>query len=165
MKHITSKIPAMIGLFFSAFSFIWVISSFIELDPILPGGNSPFALWVISVINALFAMLFYFVDAIISVIKAFKGENRALNIILAAAVAVGVPMVVFVGGGLGINILIWNLYHAGLVALEIILLLKSLRLAKDSLATNEDGYIDKGNHYINSRRERIIETLNKSKFI
>ena len=162
MKHITSKIPAMIGLFFSAFSFIWVISSFMELDPILPGGNSPFALWVISVINAFFAMLFYFVDAIISVIKAFKGENRALNIILASAVAVGVPMVVFVGGGLGINILIWNLYHAGLVALEIILLLKSLRLAKDSLATNEDGYIDKGNPYVERFREKVSSALNRN---
>ncbi len=117
MKHITSKIPAMIGLFCSAFSFIWLIGSIIEPVSILPGGNSSFALWVISVINAFFAMLFYFVDAIISVIKALKGENRALNIILAGVVAGGVPMVVFVGGGLGINILIWNLYHAGMVAL------------------------------------------------
>lgn len=161
MKHITSKIPAMIGLFFSAFSFICVIgSSFFK------HGDLEFNLWVFSVVNALIAMLFYFIDAVKSVIKAIKGENRVLNIILAGVVAVGVPMVLFVGGSLDIiSILIWNLYHAGLVALEIILLLKSLRLAKDSLATNEDGYIDKENHYINSRRERIIETLNKSKFI
>lgn len=157
MKHITSKIPAMIGLVFSALSFICVIgSSFFK------HGDLRFNLWAFSVINALIAMLFYFIDAVKSVIKAIKGENRALNIILASAVAVGVPMVVFVGGGLGINILIWNLYHAGLVALEIILLLKSLRLAKDSLATNEDGYIDKGNPYVERFREKVSSALNRN---
>ena len=157
MKHITSKIPAMIGLVFSALSFICVIgSSFFEY------GDWEFNLWVFSVINALIAMLFYFIDAVKSVVKAIKGENRILNIVLAGAVAVGVPMVMFIGGGLGINILIWNLYHAGLVALEIILLLKSLRLAKASLATNEDGYIDKGNPYVGRFREKVSSALNRN---
>ena len=134
MKHITSKIPAMIGLVFSALSFICVIgSSFFK------HGDLEFNLWAFSVINALIAMLFYFIDAVKSVIKAIKGENRILNIILVGAVAVGVPIVTFVGGNLDkVSILIWNFYHAGMVALEIILLLRSLRLAKASLATNED---------------------------
>lgn len=127
MKHITTKIPAFLGMLISLFSFALIIGALIlSINPAL-SDEKPFALWVFSVIIAMFGLIFYVADAILSIIKAIKRINPIFNIVLAVIIFGSIPMVVYVGGGLGINILIWNLYHLALFILEIISILLHIR--------------------------------------
>ena len=138
MKDIDTKAPAMLGIFFSILSFAFVINAWVlSMTKVAPeSAHGPgFGSWIISVILALISMFFYAFDGIISLIKAFRKINPRFNIALAAVTFFGVPMVLFVGGGLGINILIWNTYHLAIVIMEIISIvmhLKAERCEEDS---------------------------------
>ena len=130
MKKLTSKIPAFIGLSFSMLSFVLVIAAFVDLaikPQATEGMSTSFAWWIYSVISAMFAVMAYQIDGIFNIIRAVIGHRRVLHILLASVVAVSLPMVIYVGGGLGINILIWNIYHLVLCALEIISILCIIR--------------------------------------
>ena len=50
--------------------------------------------------------------------------NTILSILLLGAI----PMALFVGGGLGINIYIWNAYYLAIFILEIVSIVKHVKM-------------------------------------
>ena len=115
-RKIPSKIPAMIGLSLSLLSFSFVAAAFIDLairPQATQGMSTSFALWIYSAITAMLAVAAYQIDGV-------NDYRRAQHIMLAMVEIASLPIVVIVGGGLGINILIWNIYHFVLCVLEVI---------------------------------------------
>ena len=127
MKKINSKIPAMIGMLVAIFSLGLLMAVFIvsinEVEP-ESGVSKSFALWVFAVITSLFSLIFYFIDAILSVIKVFLKIHPIFNTILAALLIGAIPMAIFVGAKLGIHIYIFFSYYLAIFVLEIISIIK-----------------------------------------
>lgn len=109
MKKIYTKIPAMIAMLISIFSFTLLITCIIlsinEIEP-ESGVSRSFAFWVYAVITSMLSLIFYSMDAILSIIKVFKKIHPIFNSILAVMLIGAIPMVRYVGGRLGINIYI-----------------------------------------------------------
>ncbi len=126
------KIPAVIGIVMSLFSFGFVIAALIvSINEPLPGPEdfgvtASFALWVYSVIVAIFSLVFYMVDAVICVIRVCQRKNVMFHITMALIIVASIPMMHYVGGSLGISVLIWNLYHLTMVVFETISIVKCL---------------------------------------
>lgn len=127
MSRITSKWPVLIGTVITALSLLLlivalVVSLFVSpIDEAVGGVSRSFALWTYSVILAMISLFFYAIDGVICLIKAVQEkEDRILNIILTILIIGSIPMVIYVGGGLGISILIWNVYYIGMYILEIV---------------------------------------------
>ena len=133
MRSITTKISAMIAMLISLFSFVLLVSAFIvsinEVPPEM-GVSRSFALWVFAVIIAIISLIFYTVDAIFSIMKIFMKVHPAFNFILAVILIGAIPMVIYVGGGLGINIYIWFSYYLLMFALEIVSIIKHIKMMK-----------------------------------
>lgn len=131
MKETAIKIHAMIAMVISLVSFGLMIGSLIALltePPIDHGVSRAFAFWVFGIIVAMFSLIFYFIDAILSAIKVFMKIHPVFNAILSIMLIGTIPMVIFVGGGLGINIYIWNAYYLAIFILEIISIVKHIKL-------------------------------------
>lgn len=123
MKQIWKKIPSIAGLLLSILSFALVIGAFwlAETEPQAAGGMSkPFGLWIFSCIAAVFAVVHYCVDTALSLWGGIAKQRKTFHIVLAVLLVIAIPMVFLVGGALGINILIWNVYHALICVLEVI---------------------------------------------
>ena len=130
MKDISSKIHAIIAMAISLVSFGFMIASLVAMINYVPqaeegfGVSPSFAFWLYGILIAMFSLIFYLVDAVLSIIKVFKRIDPVFNGILALLLIGAVPMVIFVGGGLGINVYIWNAYYLGIFVLEIISIVK-----------------------------------------
>ena len=130
MKKLTSKIPAMIGIGISVISFILVISAFIlavNEPEVSEGVSRSFALWIYSVITAMISLLFYVLDAFVCIKEITARCQEIFNTVLVVLIFGSIPMVIFVGGGLGINILIWNLYYLLMFVLEAISVVRHIK--------------------------------------
>ena len=131
MKETSIKIHAMIAMAISLVSFALMIASLVSALTEAPndyGVSRSFALWFYGIIVAYFSLIFYFVDAVLSVIKVFRKIHPIFNLILAVMLVGAIPMALFVGGGLGINIYIWNAYYLAVFVLEIISIVKHVKL-------------------------------------
>ena len=134
MKSLSTKIPAIIAMLISAFSFALLISAFVVSTNEPPqdmGVSRSFALWVFAVIFSMISILFYSIDAIFSAVKIFLKIHPIFNSILALILIGAIPMVIFVGGSLGINIYIWFSYYLLMFALEIVSIIKHIKIMKD----------------------------------
>lgn len=133
MKNVAIKIPAIIAMLISIFSFALLVSAFIvsvnEVPPEM-GVSMSFALWLYAVIISMISLIFYTVDAILSTVKIFRKIHPVFNFILAVILIGAIPMVVYVGGGLGINIYIWFSYYLLMFALEIVSIIKHIKMEK-----------------------------------
>lgn len=131
MKDIGIKTPAVIGMLISIFSFAFVISAFFvsgnEAPPEM-GVSKSFALWVYAVIMSMISLIFYTIDAIFSIINIFLRIHPVFNFILAIILIGAIPMVVFAGGKLGINIIIWFTYYLLIFVLEIVSIVKHIKM-------------------------------------
>ena len=96
MKKIYSKIPAMIGMLVTIIGVGLLIGAFIisnnEVEP-ESGVSRSFALAILALITALGSLIFYLVDAVLSVIKAFKRIHPVFNGILALVIVVTLPVI------------------------------------------------------------------------
>ena len=131
MKSTLTKYPAIIAMIISLVSFSLMIASFVVMlteTPVDKGVSRSFALWVFGMIVAYFSLIFYFVDAVLSVIKIFLKIHHAFNAVLAIMLIGAIPMALFVGSGLGINIYIWNAYYLAIFVLEIVSIVKHVKL-------------------------------------
>ena len=130
MKKLSSKIMAMIALAITGISFALVIGalvlSFVE-PPADSGVSGSFALWVFSVLTAMLSLVFYGIDAIANIFSLRKKKGRLFRILLILVILGSYPMVIYVGGGLGINILLWNLYYLLMAVLEVISIRQIIR--------------------------------------
>ena len=130
MKKLYSKIPAMIGMLIAVISFGLLAAAFIvsanEVEPEM-GVSRSFALWVFAVITSMLSLIFYLVDAFLSIIKAFDRVFPVFNGVLALLLIGAVPMAIFVGGGLGVNIYIYFSYYLAIFVLEIVSIIKHIK--------------------------------------
>ena len=135
MKRLYSKIPAMIAMLIAIFSLGLLITAFIvsinEVEP-ESGFSTSFACWVYAVITSMLSLIFYFVDAVISVVKAFLRIHPIFNIVLALLLVGAIPMMLFVGAKLGINIYIYFSYYLAMLILEIVSIIKHIKMTRDS---------------------------------
>ena len=135
MKRLYSKIPAMIAMLIAIFSLGLLITAFIvsinEVEP-ESGVSTSFACWVYAVITSMLSLIFYFVDAVISVVKAFLRIHPIFNIVLALLLVGAIPMMLFVGAKLGINIYIYFSYYLAMLILEIVSIIKHIKMTRDS---------------------------------
>ena len=133
MKSLSSKIPAMIAMLIALFSLGLLITAFIvsvnevELES---GVSKSFAFWVYAVLTSILSLIFYFVDAVISVVKAFLRIHPIFNIVLALLLVGAIPMMLFVGAKLGINIYIYFSYYLTIFVLEIVSIIKHIKLSR-----------------------------------
>ena len=79
-------------------------------------------------IAAYGSLIFYFVDAVFSIIKIFMKIHPIFNTILSIMLLGAIPMGLFVGGGLGISIYIWNAYYLAIFILEIVSIVKHIKM-------------------------------------
>ena len=131
MKETSIKIHAMIAMAISLISFGFLFASLVMAlteTPVASEVSRSFALWVWGMIVAYFSLLFYFVDAVLSIIKIFLKIHPIFNAVLSVMLIGAIPMALFVGGGLGINIYIWNAYYLAIFILEIVSIVKHVKL-------------------------------------
>lgn len=131
MKSTIIKYPAMIAMAVSLVSFSLVIAALVAsyTEPqVNEGVSKSFSLWVFGTIVAYFSLIFYFIDAIFSIIKVFMKIHPLFNAILSVMLILSIPMGVLVGSGLGINIYIWNAYYLTIFVLEIISIIKHVKI-------------------------------------
>lgn len=141
MKNTFTKYPAIIAMIISLFSFGLMIASLVALfidTPTEHAHGGAFGFWVFGVIVALFSLIFYFIDAVLSIIKACMKIHPIFNSVLAVMLIAAIPMAIFVGGGLGINIYIWNAYHLAIFILEIVSIVKHVKLNSHQNDRNDD---------------------------
>ena len=135
MKSLSSKIPAMVAMLIAIFSLGLLITAFIvsinEVEP-ESGVSKSFAFWVYAVLTSILSLIFYFVDAVISVVKAFLRIHPIFNIVLALLLVGAIPMMLFVGAKLGINIYIYFSYYLAMLILEIVSIIKHIKMTRDS---------------------------------
>ena len=133
MKSLSSKIPAMVAMLIAIFSLGLLITAFIvsinEVEP-ESGVSKSFAFWVYAVLTSILSLIFYFVDAVISVVKAFLRIHPIFNIELALLLVGAIPMMLFVGAKLGINIYIYFSYYLTIFVLEIVSIIKHIKLSR-----------------------------------
>ena len=133
MKNVSTKIPAMIAMLIALFSLGLLITAFIvSIDEVEPemGVSKSFAFWVFAVITSMLSLIFYFIDAVLSIIKAFMKIHPIFNIVLALLLIGAIPMMLFVGGKLGINIYIYFSYYLSIFVLEIVSIIKHIKLSQ-----------------------------------
>ena len=131
MKNTIIKFYAIVAMIISLISFGLMIASLVALinePPVEKGVSRSFAFWVFGMIVAYISLFFYFIDAVLSAIKVFMKIHPVFNAILSIMLLGAIPMGLFVGGGLGINILIWNAYYLAIFILEIISIVKHVKL-------------------------------------
>ena len=132
MKSTFTKVAAIIAMIISLVSFVLMISSFVALitEPPLKQGDisKTFAFWLWGMIVAYFSLIFYFIDAIFSIIKIFMKIHPVFNAVLSTLLLGAIPMGLFVGSGLGISIYIWNAYYLAIFILEIVSIVKHVKM-------------------------------------
>ena len=142
MKDTSTKGVAIFAMIISLISFGLMICSFIALitEPAREQGGvgKSFAFWVFGMIVAYFSLIFYFIDAILSAIKVFMKIHPIFNTILSTLLLGAIPMGIFVGGGLGINIYLWNTYYFVIFILEVISIAKHIKIKSSSDASKND---------------------------
>ena len=135
MESTATKSAAIFAMLISLISFCLTIAAFVisaNETPVVGGVSRSFAFWIFGVIFAYVSLIFYFIDAIFSIIKVFLKIHPVFNAILSIMLLGAIPMVIFVGGGLGIKIYIWNAYYLAIFVLEIVSIVKHIKMNSSS---------------------------------
>ena len=133
MKNVSTKIPAMIAMLIALFSLGLLITALIvSIDEVEPemGVSKSFGFWVYAVTTSILSLIFYFIDAVMSVIKAILKIHPVFNIVLAVMLFGAIPMMLFVGAKLGINIYIYFSYYLAVFVLEVVSVIQHVKLAR-----------------------------------
>ena len=100
-----------------------------ELPDDYMGMPPSFAFWVYSMIFSLISMVFYVLDALHSIeLATIKKIFPAFNIIFALIVFVGIPVAIFIGGG--VYTAVWYVYYAVIILLEIVSIVKHIKMKR-----------------------------------
>ena len=123
MKKVYVKISGMIAMLMTILTFsLWTPIFLGQVDRGLG-----FALWALGSLSAICSLFFYFVDAVLSVIKVFKKIHPGFNSIVVVAIVGIIPMTWLLLRGVVGNVL-WLpfLYGLALVVLEIVSIIKHI---------------------------------------
>lgn len=128
MIRLSKTMPAIMGMLLNLLSFALVIAAFVlESNEIPPttGVSRSFGMWVYSILTAIMSIFLYFIDLYTS----FRHlRSRKILLILKILLVLGsIPVVILIGGRLGICILIWNIYFAVVFLIEIISFIQVIR--------------------------------------
>ena len=126
MKNVSTKIPAMIAMLMTILTFsLWTPVSLGQVDRGLG-----LALWALGSLSAICSLFFYFVDAVLSVIKVFKKIHPVFNSIVVVAIVGIIPMTwLLLRGVVGNALWLLFLYGLALVVLEIVSIIKHIKLS------------------------------------
>jgi hypothetical protein len=120
------SVSSICAILFSIASFGMLVAAAVYLIKSNPSEEvmmpPSFAFSIYSVIFALISMVFYFIDALRAIARAFKKINPAFNLIIALLFVCAIPLLVFVGAGSGV--IIWNAYYVLIFVLEIVSTIK-----------------------------------------
>lgn len=122
----------MIAMAVSSVSFVLVLLSLVAPlfeAPIVkdaPGASYSFGFWALSLMVAIVSIVFYLIDAILMIDDLYHAPTRLFAIAVIAMTVGSIPMFIFVGGRMGINVLIWNVYYAGMFVLQVFSIRKIL---------------------------------------
>ena len=131
MESTSTKISAMIAMVISLISFGLVITALVisaNETTVEYGHSKAFGFWMFGSIVSVVSMIFYFIDAILSAIKVFMKIHPVFNAILSVMLIAALPMSIIVGGSLGINIYIWNAYYLVIFILEVVSIIKHIKM-------------------------------------
>ncbi len=123
MKSILTKIPVIIGLILNIFCFVLFISVWYV------GRGLGIALLGFSLLTAEASVILYFIDAILSIIKAVKKIQPIFNITL--AIVIIIPVIVLICLKL-LCIELFVAYYLVILLFEIISVIKHVKLMRDS---------------------------------
>jgi hypothetical protein len=138
MKKILIKIPAILAVLISLLSVVFFLTAAIyalievTIETETMGVSDSFLFWFLSLMAALFSLTFYFIDAMISLAYAFRKINPSFNFVLAAILLGGIPMTLFVDTRLGIYCFLWFSYYLAMLILEIVSIIKHIKMTRDS---------------------------------
>ena len=124
MKKVYVKISGMIAMLMTILTFsLWAPIFLGQVDRGLG-----FALWTLGSLSGICSLFFYFVDAVLSVIKVFKKIHPVFNGIVVVAIVGIIPMTCL--GVVGNALWIPFLYGLALVVLEIVSTIKHIKLSR-----------------------------------
>ena len=127
MKKVYVKISGMIAMLMTILTFsLWTPIFLGQVDRGLG-----LALWARGSLPAICSLFFYFVDAVLSVIKVFKKIHPVFNSVVVVAIVGIIPMTWLLLRGVVGNVL-WLpfLYGLALVVLEIVSIIKHIKLSR-----------------------------------
>ena len=130
MKKLYSKIPAMIAMLITIISAGVTIAALVmsigEPDPGC-GVSRSFALGILGLLVALFSLPFYFIDAVLSVIKVFKKIHPVFNGVLTLVIIGAIPAIFAKSGLPDIRIAV---YPVIIFVFEAISIIKHIQMAR-----------------------------------
>ena len=124
MKKVYVKISGMIAMLMTILTFsLWTPIFLGQVDR-----GVGLALWALGSLSAICGLFFYFVDAVLSVIKVFKKIHPVFNSIVVVAIVGIIPMTwLLLRGVVG---RLPFLYGLALVVLEIVSIIKHIKLSR-----------------------------------
>ena len=127
MKKFYVKISGMIAMLMTILTYsLWTPIFLGQVDRGLG-----LALWALGFLTAICSLFFYFVDAVLSVIKVFKNIHPVFNSIVAVAIVDIIPMTwLLLRGVVGNALWLPFLYGLALVVLEIVSIIKHIKLSR-----------------------------------
>ena len=140
MKRTLTKIPAMIGMGISLVSFGFLIAALLTPTVIYPfgaftkAGLTPAQIrLVFSLQIATGSLIFYSVDAVLSIIKACKKIHPVFNAVLSVVLIGAFPMIQLISFGPYISlqdpfVWVWYAYYLAIFIVEIVSIVKHVRL-------------------------------------
>ena len=141
MKKVYVKIPGMIAMIMTILTFsLWAPVFLEQVDRGLG-----LALWTLGSLPAIRSSFFYFVDAVLSVIKVFKKIHPVFNGIAVLAIVGIIPMTYLLLRGVVSNTLWFPfLYGLALVVLEIVSIIKHIKLSRIDKISKLEQHIELG---------------------
>lgn len=129
MERTRIKTFAIIGMVISLVSFAYMIAALVTSFTVEGSeiGHPSIGYWRIGIIVALGSLLFYFTDAILSIIKILMGMHPIYNAVLALLLLGTIPMWFFVVNNPSL-VLLWNAYYLAIFVLEVISIVKHIKL-------------------------------------
>ena len=126
MKKVYVKISGMIAMLMTILTFsLWTPIFLGQVDRGLG-----LALWALGSLPAICSLFFYFVDAVLSVIKVFKKIHPVFNSIVVVAIVGIIPMTWLLLFGVVNGLWLPFLYGLALVVLEIVSIIKHIKLSR-----------------------------------
>ncbi len=137
MKKVYTKIPAMIAMLISVVTAALVLASIVYA---LKGGDAyigflvGIGLYYIEII----IYFFYFIDAILSIVKAIKKIQPIFNSILAFLIVGTIPMVLWALSAKRMYIGLVCVYYFAIFVLEVISIVKHIKIMRECKKNKEN---------------------------
>ena len=130
MKKVYTKIPAMIAMLISVVTIALFLASLIY---VLNGGDADIGFLVVIGLHYIKMIIygFYFIDAILSIVKAIEKIQPVFNSILALLIVGTIPLELWALDAKRIYIGLVCIYYLAIFVLEVISIVKHIKLMRE----------------------------------